>query len=114
MCLSAVPAPAPAKPIAPPSPRFNYSRPLQVWAGPLVGGDVAVLLLNSGDTNATTIVASWAELGLANGATVTATNLWTGKEHSEYLTSDGVIAKVDSHDVAAIRLTAKTEGSTLL
>ena len=77
MCLSAVPAPAPAKPIAPPSPRFNYSLPLQVWAGPLVGGDVAVLLLNSGDTNATTIVASWAELGLANGATVTATNLWT-------------------------------------
>lgn len=36
---------------------------LEVWAGPLSGGDVAVILLNRGQATST-ITANWADLGL--------------------------------------------------
>ena len=85
-------------------PPINYSLPLQVWAGPLAGGDVVVLLLNTDDSAAATITASWAEIGLDKGVTVSAQDLWTG-ESMGVLTNGVVSANVAPHDTAVIRLT---------
>lgn len=109
MCLSAVPAPEPVKPDVPQNPPINYSLPLQVWAGPLAGGDVVVLLLNADDNATATITASWAEIGLGKGVVVSAQDLWTG-ESLGVLKNSAVSAKVGPHDTAVIRLTPTKSG----
>ncbi|MED6208136.1 Alpha-galactosidase 3 [Stylosanthes scabra] len=68
----------------------------QVWAGPLSGDRLAVVLWNR-CSNATTITASWDQIGLESGIRVSVRDLWQHKE----LTSDAVSsfsAKVDAHD----------------
>lgn len=84
---------------------INGSLPLQVWAGPLAGGDVVVVLLNAGDTTAE-VTAHWKDIGLVAGVAVKVTDLWTGK--SSTVPSKGadiISATVPTHDVAAFRLT---------
>ena len=89
-----------APPPPPPAPAVDTSQPLQVWAGPLAGGDVAVLLLNIGN-GTKKITASWDDIGLKSGVSAMATDLWTG----ENLTAVGSIsASVASHDSAVYRL----------
>eukprot|EP00040_Diaphanoeca_grandis_P031936 m.192325 g.192325 ORF g.192325 m.192325 type:complete len:645 (-) comp32461_c0_seq1:111-2045(-) len=105
MCLSAVPSAAPVPP-GPPPPRLNTSMPLQVWAGPLMGGDVVVLLLNTGNTTSP-ITAAWGDIDLKDGVVVVATDLWTGANIGT-MSHNTVTANVSSHDVAAIRLTPVT------
>ena len=90
---------------APPLPAMNHSSPHQVWAGPLAGGDVVVMLFNAGNVSDAFITASWTELGLRTGAPVTATNLWSGEVVSNTLTGN-ISAHVGAHDVAAFRLSA--------
>ncbi|CAD6219880.1 unnamed protein product [Miscanthus lutarioriparius] len=48
----------------------------EVWAGPLSGGRVAVVLWNRGPTQAS-ITASWSSIGLSTSAVVNAHDLWT-------------------------------------
>ena len=84
----------------PPPPPINGSQPHQVWAGPLSGGDVAVLLLNTGDA-AANITAWWADVGLPSGASAKATDLFTGRATTA---KGSVAAMVAVHDVAAFRL----------
>ena len=98
------PAPAPTAStsagVEPPAPAVDISQPLQVWAGPLAGGDVAVLLLNIG-SGTKKITASWDDIGLKSGVSAMATDLWTG----ENLTAVGSIsASVASHASAVYRL----------
>ena len=76
--------------------------PLQVWAGPLAGGDVVALLLNIGPRTAT-ITASWHDIGLQRRAMMTATDLWTGQTANESV-ADSIEATVASHDCAVFRL----------
>ena len=76
--------------------------PLQVWAGPLSGGDVIVLLLNIGN-HTQTIMASWADIGMKSGVKATATDLWTGKVMGDPATGS-ISASVGSHDNAVFRL----------
>jgi alpha-galactosidase len=85
----------------PPPPAVNSSQPHQVWAGPLSGGDVALLLLNTGDA-AANITAWWADIGLERGAFARATDLFTGRTTTE---TSSLAATVATHDVAAFRLT---------
>eukprot|EP00041_Stephanoeca_diplocostata_P008679 m.128482 g.128482 ORF g.128482 m.128482 type:complete len:489 (+) comp17429_c0_seq15:1291-2757(+) len=105
MCLSAVPSPAPVNPPSPPA-SINVSAPLQVWAGPLSGGDVVVLLLNTGSSN-NTITAHWSDIGIAAGVVARAMDLWTGADLGLWQ-SDRIAADVASHDTAAFRLTPMT------
>ena len=74
--------------------------PLQVWAGPLAGGDVVALLLNIGPSTAA-ITASWHDIGLQSGTAMTATDLWTGRNES---VAGSIQATVASHDCAIFRL----------
>jgi hypothetical protein len=101
MCLMARGGSQPDRTAPPPPPAVNHSQPLQVWAGPLTGGDVAVVLLNIGDSSAS-ITAHWADIGLKDGAHVTATDLWTGA--SVATGHDSITATVATHDVAVFRL----------
>ena len=98
-CLASSSYTAPAPP--PPPPAVDTSLPLQVWAGPLVGGDTVVLLLNTGNDTAP-ITARWADIGVKHGMRMKAKDLWTGVEQD---TENGAVsARVGSHDCAVFRL----------
>jgi hypothetical protein len=98
-CLATAQMPSPPPPSPPPAVDTNL--PLQVWAGPLSGGDVAVVLLNMGNKTST-ITANLADIGLKSGGTVKVTDLWTGKIVGTMKGS--VSASVETHDSAAFRV----------
>ena len=102
MCLTTSGGFQPPPTPKPPPPAVNISLPLQVWAGPLAGGDVVVVLFNAGET-AASITAQWADVGLKAGAVVAATDLWTGKTLAGKK-AGSIAADVGPHDVAAFRL----------
>jgi len=99
-CLATSAYTAPPPPPAPPD--VDTSLPLQVWAGPLSGGDTVVVLLNTGN-GTSTITAHWADIGLKKGASMKAVDLWTGKSKGVEADSS-VSAPVASHDCAVFRL----------
>ena len=76
--------------------------PLQVWAGPLSGGDTVVLLLNTGN-DTETITASWADVGVKSGLSMKAIDLWTGRAAGAP-TVGNIGASVAPHDSAVFRL----------
>ncbi|KAL4186054.1 hypothetical protein AMTRI_Chr09g31860 [Amborella trichopoda] len=66
----------------------------EVWAGPLSGGRVAMILWNRGSYQ-TSITAKWEDVGLKSTATVDARDLWA---HSTMSSIKGQLtATVDSH-----------------
>ncbi|KAK7278328.1 hypothetical protein RJT34_23356 [Clitoria ternatea] len=72
----------------------NNNDGLEVWAGPLHGNKVAVVLWNRSSSNAT-VTASWSDIGLEPGTVVHARDLW---EHStQTLVSGEISAELDSH-----------------
>jgi hypothetical protein len=100
-CLASSPNPAGHSPAPPPA--VDSTLPLQVWAGPLAGGDVVVLLLNTGN-GTHPITADWADIGLKKSRLrVKATDLWTGKATGAPV-AGSISAKVASHDCAVFRL----------
>lgn len=100
LCVATAAFPKPSTPDLPPV--VNYTLPLQVWAGELSGGAMAVVLMNTGARGAN-INASWRHLGLATNATMAVRNVYTGAEHGTFTGSVGAL--VGPHDVAALTLT---------
>ena len=86
---------------------MDSSQPLQVWAGPLSGGDVVVVLLNAAN-GTQQITASLDDIGLTGVGSATATDLWTGKTLGAAVVGS-VSALVASHDSAAYRLSPKPQ-----
>jgi alpha-galactosidase len=84
--------------------------PLQVWAGPLAGGDVAVLLLNAGN-GTKEITAHWADIGLKSGVAAKAIDVWTGEGVGTK--SGAVSASVAAHDSAVFRLSPTNAAAVL-
>ncbi|CAH9056615.1 unnamed protein product [Cuscuta epithymum] len=75
---------------------------LEVWAGPLSGNRVAVVLWNRGSTEAT-ITAYWSDIGLNSSNTVHARDLWA---HTRVKSVKGQIsASVPTHDCKMYVLT---------
>lgn len=101
-CLATSPGPRPMPPQLPPM--VNHTLPRQVWAGPVAGGAIAVVLLNTGAENSSvTVTATWANLGLGEGVTVSVRDMWA---HRNLDTASGsVSAVVGSHDAVALLLT---------
>ncbi|KAH7571207.1 hypothetical protein JRO89_XS05G0267300 [Xanthoceras sorbifolium] len=67
---------------------------LEVWAGPLSGKRVAVILWNRGDSKAT-IAAQWSDIGLKSSAAVDARDLW---EHTTtHTVKHKIEATLESH-----------------
>jgi len=52
---------------------------LEVWAGPLTGGRIAVALFNRSPTMGT-VVAQWGSIGARDGVKYTAMDVWTGND----------------------------------
>ena len=104
-CLSTT---ANAQPPSPPRspPDVNPALPLQVWAAPLSGGRVAVVLLNAAAT-AAVVTADWASIGLALGTRV---KIRDAIHHTDNGTSCGpqISATVSSHDAVVYVLSPTT------
>ncbi|KAL3512963.1 hypothetical protein ACH5RR_025680 [Cinchona calisaya] len=82
--------------------KVNKNGDLEVWAGPLSGRRVAVVLWNRGSYKAN-ITALWSDLGLESTTVVKARDLW---EHSTLKSVKGQIsAEVDVHDSKMFVLT---------
>lgn len=76
----------------------------EVWAGPLSGGRVAVVLWNRGSDEAS-ITASWSSIGLNASTVVDAHNLWTDEVTSSV---QGELEEtVDTHACKMYVLTPK-------
>lgn len=74
----------------------------QVWTGPLSGGATVLLLLNVGNAS-TTVSTSLGALGIAAGASVKATDLWSPAAANVTYTSN-IARDVEAHGVVALRL----------
>jgi len=74
----------------------------QVWSKPLVDGDLAIILYNSGNNDAVTVHVDWEELGWKSTDSVLVRDLWA-REDLGSITS-GYSAVLDAHDVAMLRL----------
>jgi len=75
---------------------------LEVWAGPLSGGNYAVILFNRSSVKAT-ITARWADIGLNSGVTAQARDLWLHQNVGSFTGSYS--ASVASHGVVFLKLT---------
>ncbi|KAK1404242.1 Alpha-galactosidase [Heracleum sosnowskyi] len=75
---------------------------LEVWAGPLRGNRVAVVLWNRGSST-TNITAYWSDIGLNPSTVVDARDLWAHQTQSSV--KGQVSASVDSHDCKMFVLT---------
>ncbi|XP_031091503.1 alpha-galactosidase-like isoform X1 [Ipomoea triloba] len=77
---------------------------LEIWAGPLSGSRVAIVLWNRGST-AANITAYWSDVGLSQSTVVNARDLWA---HSTKRSVKGQIsARVDAHDCKMYVLTPR-------
>jgi len=75
---------------------------LDVYAGPLAGGDVAVVLLNR-DATAQQITAQWVDIGLAITDSASVRDIW--KQQTIGILRGNVSNIVNSHGAAFFRLT---------
>lgn len=99
-CVATAPAPKPSAPELPPA--VNHTLPLQIWAGGLSGGGLAVVLVNTG-ANGANINATWRQLGLPTDAAMAVRDVYAGADRG--IARGSVGAFVGSHDVAALTLT---------
>ena len=77
----------------------------QVWAGPLSGGSVAVILLNLDDSNTATITTDFNTIGLHQFQQASARDLWLHKDAG--VMSGKVSGSVPPHGVVMYKLTPK-------
>ena len=75
---------------------------LEVWAGPLDGGAVTVVLLNRG-TSSANVTAEWTDIGLKSSTKATVRDLWKLKDIG--VMQDSVTSAVVSHGVAMYKIT---------
>lgn len=94
---------APATPVV-----GDATTPTSVWAKPLAGGDVAVMLLNLAAPGNATIGFSFADVGLGPNAggnsSVAVTDLWTGATTAVF--GSGFAAVAQPHEAVLLRLRA--------
>jgi len=74
----------------------------QIWAGPLVDGSVAAILLNRNSSNSESITVNWKDIGLTAGDEAIVRDLWLRKNLGTFTSS--FTASVDSHDSLMIRV----------
>ena len=90
--------------------RAQQNGSLEVWAGPLADGDVAVVLFNRGQT-AANITARWADIGLGAGVKAAAKDLWSKAALGSF--ADALTLAVPMHGSRTVRLTpAKVKASS--
>merc|ERR1712039_150057 len=100
-CLATSANAHPPVPPLPPS-DVDPQAPVQVWAGKLSEGRIAVVLVNA-DSVSATVTAKWEDIWLSSGTSV---HVRDAISHVDKGTAtDEVSAVVESHDVAVLVLT---------
>jgi len=75
----------------------------QTWSRPLLNGDKAVILYNSGQSKKPQVVGvTWAEVGWPESASVTVRDLWAAEDLGTF--RGGYNATVGPREVAMLRL----------
>ena len=80
----------------------NASSGAQVWARPLEGGDLAVVLYNSHTLNSVEVSVSWEELHLPAGLAMSVRDVWAGR--ADPVARGRLSATVAPRDVKWVRL----------
>jgi hypothetical protein len=75
---------------------------LEVWAGPLSGGNFAAILFNR-SPGMTNVTANWSDIGLSSTTRAMVRDLWLHKDLGVY--SGSFSSQVPSHGVIMIKLT---------
>jgi len=74
----------------------------EVWAGPLQGGSVAVILFNRASSSAS-ISVNWSDIGLSQSTNAVVRDLWARQNLGNY--RGKFTAQVNSHGVVVIKVT---------
>jgi hypothetical protein len=86
--------------------RTNDVKPGQteVWAGPLDGGDVVVLVFNRNLTSSTSITALWSDIGVKDSDKMEVTDLWSHQDLGVFI-HNFTATGVEVHGSRVFRLT---------
>jgi len=74
----------------------------QVWSKPLMNGDLAIILYNSGNNDDVTVAVEWEELGWKSTDDVLVRDLWAQEDLGSM--AGGYSAVLAAHDVSMLRL----------
>ncbi len=77
---------------------------LEVWAGPLLGGSQAVVLLNRGDSGSEEITVKWSDIGFPVDHPAVIRDLWAHQDLGIF-TGNYTSPKIDSHAVMMLNIT---------
>ncbi len=77
---------------------------LEIWAGPLMGGSQAVVLLNRGDSGSSEITVKWSDIGFPVDHPTLVRDLWAHQDLGIF-TGNYTSPKVDSHAVMMLNIT---------
>ena len=75
---------------------------VEVWAGPLAGGDVVLLLFNRDSAAPTAVTATWADLGLKANVKANVRDVWSKTDMGTFTASFTATAEV--HGVRVFRV----------
>ena len=81
--------------------RVSQGNGAEVWVKPLIGGNLAVVMLNRSESDQA-IVLHWSDLGIGGSKTAQARDLWAQNDLGEI--SDGFFAVIPAHDVRMLKL----------
>ncbi len=77
---------------------------LEVWAGPLLGGSQAVVLLNLADNGSEAITVKWSDIGFPVDHSATIRDLWAHQDLGVFI-GNYTSPKIDSHAVMMLNIT---------
>ncbi|CAF3592632.1 unnamed protein product, partial [Rotaria socialis] len=77
---------------------------LEVWAGPLVNGSHAVVLLNRNDFGSESITVNWKDIGFPVDHSAVVRDLWARKDIGTF-TGNYTSPKIDHHSVMMLNIT---------
>jgi hypothetical protein len=83
---------------------LTVQQELEIWAGPLLGGSQAVVLLNRGDTSSEQITVQWTDIGFAATHSANVRDLWVRKDIGIF-TGNYTSPKIDPHGVMMLNIT---------
>jgi len=92
----------------------------QIWAGPLAGGDLVVVLFNRGGTQPVNITVPWKYIDVSPDSTMVLQDLWCddddtmGNSNCNTTATGTFTATVAPHDVAAFRMSPVTNDDVVI
>lgn len=76
---------------------------LEVWAGPLVDGSQAVVLLNRANSGSEPMTVKWTDIGFPANRAALVRDLWAGKDLGSF-TGNYTSPNIDHHSVMMLKI----------